>query len=119
MNRARSHTLLTLHRKLDRWLNPGGHADGDPALAAVALREAREESGLAGVRLLRPELYDFDRHRIPEHKGVPAHWHYDFRFVLEADADEPLVISDESNDLRWVEIEPRPRTSIPPSRWRG
>jgi len=104
VNRTRSHTLLTLHRKLGRWLNPGGHADGDPDLPAVALREAREESGLASVRLLQPELFDFDRHRIPEHAGVPEHWHYDFRFLLEADADEPLVISEESKDLRWVEM---------------
>ena len=104
VNRARTHTLLTLHRKLGRWLNPGGHADGDPDLAAVALREAQEESGLASVRHLQAELYDFDRHRIPEHKGIPEHWHYDFRFIFEADSAEPLVISEESNDLRWVEI---------------
>jgi 8-oxo-dGTP pyrophosphatase MutT (NUDIX family) len=104
VNRARTHALLTLHRKLGRWLNPGGHADGDPDLPAVALREAQEESGLASVRLLRNELYDFDRHQIPEHKGIPAHWHYDFRFIVEADSAEPLVISEESNDLRWVEI---------------
>jgi hypothetical protein len=58
----------------------------------------------AGVRLVRPALYDFDRHRIPEHQGVPGHWHYDFRFIAEADSAEPLVISEESRDLRWVEI---------------
>ena len=104
VNPARTHTLLTLHRKLGRWLNPGGPADGDPDPAAVALREAREETGLASVRLVRPALYDFDRHRIPERQGVPAHWHYDFRFLLEADADEPLAISEESTDLRWVAL---------------
>ena len=104
VNRERTHTLLTLHRKLGRWLNPGGHADGDPDPAAVALREAREETGLASVRLLRTGLYDFDRHRIPEHRGIPEHWHYDFRFLLEADQAEPLVISEESRDLRWVQI---------------
>jgi 8-oxo-dGTP pyrophosphatase MutT (NUDIX family) len=104
VDRSRTRTLLILHRKLNRWLNPGGHADGDPDLAAVARREAREETGLASVRLLQPALFDFDRHRIPEHLGVPAHWHYDFRFIFEADADEPLAISEESHDLRWVEL---------------
>ncbi len=103
VNPARTRVLLTLHRKLGRWLNPGGHADGDPDLPAVALREATEESGLTGVRLVSPDLFDFDRHRIPEHRGVPAHDHYDFRFLCEADDREPLRISEESVDLAWVD----------------
>jgi hypothetical protein len=50
------------------------------------------------------DLFDFDRHGIPARRDEPAHWHYDFRFLIEADRDEPLVISAESKDLAWVEI---------------
>ncbi len=95
--------LFTLHRKLGRWLNPGGHAAGYPDLAAVALREAKEETGLAGVRLLSDSLLDFDRHWIPERRDVPGHFHYDFRFLCEADEGEPLRISEESAQLAWLE----------------
>jgi len=104
LNPERTRTLLTLHRKLGRWLNPGGHADGDPDLPAVGLREAREESGLPGVRLVSREILDFDRHWIPERPGVPGHYHYDFRFCCEADDREPLQISEESVDLAWVDV---------------
>ncbi|MES2859446.1 MAG: NUDIX hydrolase [Pseudomonadota bacterium] len=97
--------LLTHHRKLDRWLQLGGHADGERDLAVAALKEAREESGLAGLRI-EPGLFDLDRHWIPEHKGVPAHWHYDVRYVVRARADEAYVVSDESHDLAWREIAP-------------
>lgn len=95
--------LLTHHRKLDRWLQPGGHADGDRDLARVALKEAEEESGLRGSRL-QPGLFDIDRHWIPEHKGVPAHWHYDARFVVRAGDDEAFVVSEESHALAWREV---------------
>src|SRR5690606_32461103 len=71
---AGQRVLLTHHRKLDRWLQLGGHADGDRDLARSALREAEEESGLSGLRVV-PGIFDLDRHMIPEHKGVPAHWH--------------------------------------------
>ena len=104
LNPARTHTVLTLHRKLEKWLNPGGHADGDPDLLAVALREAREESGLRSLRVPSRELFDFDRHWIPARPGTPGHWHYDFRFWLEADSTEAVRISSESRDLRWVEL---------------
>jgi 8-oxo-dGTP pyrophosphatase MutT (NUDIX family) len=96
--------LLTHHRKLGKWLQLGGHADGDPDLLAVALREAREESGLARLRALSPAPFDVDRHWIPERKSEPAHWHYDLRFLIEADPDEPLVVTHESRDLAWIEL---------------
>lgn len=103
-NPARTHTLLTHHRKLGKWLQLGGHADGDLDLAAVALREAREESGLTRLRAVGEGLFDVDSHAIPARPGEPAHWHYDLRFHFEADPDEPLVITPESKDLAWIEI---------------
>ena len=97
-------TLLTHHRKLDKWLQLGGHADGQTELQDVAMREAREESGLTRLRLLEEAPFDVDRHWIPERKGVPGHWHLDLRFRIEADPSEPLVVSDESHDLAWVDV---------------
>ena len=95
--------LLTHHRKLDRWLQLGGHADGDMDLAAVALKEAEEESGLTGL-VVSPDIFDIDLHFIPAHKGVPGHWHYDARFVVTATDNEAFAISDESNALAWRNI---------------
>lgn len=97
-------TLLTHHRKLGRWLQLGGHADGDEDLSKVALKEAEEESGLTGLRV-EPEIFDLDRHWIPERKGVPGHWHYDVRFVVHAGQSEDFAISEESLDLAWRDIE--------------
>lgn len=93
-------TLLMHHRKLDRWLQPGGHADGDADLARVALREACEETGVPGLSVT-PGVFDIDRHRIPARGNEPAHWHYDVRFVVRADADERFVINAESHALAW------------------
>ena len=95
--------LLTHHRKLQRWLQLGGHADGDRDLPQVALREAQEESGLGGLRVER-DLFDIDRHWIPERGDVPGHWHYDARYVVHAGVDENYVVSEESHDLAWREI---------------
>jgi 8-oxo-dGTP pyrophosphatase MutT (NUDIX family) len=101
----RDRALLVHHRKLDRWLQPGGHADGDPDLAAVAMREAREETGLIAAHLVSPEIFDFDRHWIPQRGAEPGHWHYDFRFLVEADPLAPLLLSAESNELRWFALQ--------------
>ena len=95
--------LLTHHRKLDRWLQLGGHADGDGDLAKVALREAEEESGLTGLRVVR-RIFDLDRHRIPARNNDPEHWHYDVRFVVHAGAGEDFVVGPESHDLAWRQI---------------
>ena len=69
----------------------------------VALREAQEETGLAGL-VVEPAIFDLDRHWIPEHRGVPAHWHYDVRYVVRAGADERFVVSAESHALAWREV---------------
>ncbi len=101
-NHARNRFLLTFHSRLNLWLQLGGHADGNPDVLAVALREAREESGLEIIHCLSPEIFDLDIHRIPGHQGVPEHYHYDLRFLFEADDSQPLIVSDESHDLRWL-----------------
>lgn len=101
---ARRRTLLTHHHKLDRWLQLGGHVDGNPDLKAAALREAREESGLTRIRAVTPGIFDVDRHRIPARGDEPEHWHYDVRYLLEADPAEPLTLCSESKELAWVEL---------------
>jgi 8-oxo-dGTP pyrophosphatase MutT (NUDIX family) len=103
VDRTGTRVLLTHHRKLDRWLQLGGHADGDRDLARVALREAEEESGLVGLSV-EPAIFDLDRHWIPERGEVPGHWHYDARYIVHAGANEAYAISDESHDLAWRDI---------------
>ncbi len=105
VDRDRGHALLTHHRKLDRWLQLGGHSDGDPDTLAVALREGREESGLEGLRPVSEAIFDVDVHLIPARGSEPAHHHYDVRFLLEADRHQPLVVSEESHDLAWLTLE--------------
>lgn len=97
-------TLLTHHQKLGKWLQLGGHADGDPDLLAVALREAREESGLSRLSVADRRLFDVDRHWIPGRGSEPGHWHHDFRFIIQADPAEPLTVSNESKALAWVDV---------------
>ena len=92
--------LLMHHRKLDRWLQPGGHADGDANLARVALRETQEETGMLGLRL-ENGIFDLDRHRIPVRADEPEHWHYDVRHVVRAGPDESFVVNAESHALAW------------------
>jgi 8-oxo-dGTP pyrophosphatase MutT (NUDIX family) len=96
--------LLTHHRKLNRWLQLGGHADGDHDLAAVALREAGEESGLSGLTV-EHVIFDVDRHWIPERPNESGHWHYDVRYVVRAGVHDSFAVSNESLDLAWVSIE--------------
>ena len=99
--------LLTHHRKLDRWLQLGGHSDGESDPRKVALREAQEESGLARLQFLPeasdPLPLDLDVHPIPAFDGAPAHLHLDVRFLLVAEAGQQLSVSAESKDLRWFE----------------
>ena len=101
----RAHILLNHHRKLNRWLQPGGHADGNPDILAVAWREAREESGLTGLQLLSRDIFDVDIHFIPATSSEAGHYHYDIRFIFQADPQERLVVSAESKALAWVPLD--------------
>jgi 8-oxo-dGTP pyrophosphatase MutT (NUDIX family) len=92
--------LLCLHKKLGRWLQLGGHVDGDSNLPAAALREAVEESGIPDLRV-DPRPIDLDAHRIPARAQEPEHWHLDVRFRVVAPSERALVLSDESLQLRW------------------
>ena len=104
VNRERTRALLVHHARLNRWLQPGGHCDGCADVLAVALRETLEETGLE-ARPVREGIFDVDAHDIPARGREPAHVHYDIRFLLEADDGKEVVVSEESHDVRWVQLE--------------
>jgi 8-oxo-dGTP pyrophosphatase MutT (NUDIX family) len=101
-----SQVLLLHHRKLDRWLQPGGHADpGETTGEEVALREAREETGIEGLRLhpTAPQPLDVDIHDIPARGDEPAHEHLDLRYLVTAPRRADLVPrGEELRALRWM-----------------
>lgn len=94
------HTLLMLHRKLGRWFQPGGHADGNSNLAAVALVEASEETGITGLQVALPAI-DVDVHLVEPPDDGP-HLHLDVRFLVVAPPGAKEAGNEESLALRWV-----------------
>lgn len=107
-NPEHTHTLLVHHAKLNRWLQPGGHADGEEDLLAVALREAREETGVIRFEVKTSAFFDLDIHPIPARADFPAHDHYDVRFWLIADPSDKVEVSEESHDVRWISFHDLP-----------
>jgi len=99
-----SQVVLLHHAKLGIWVQSGGHCDGETDVANVALREAREETGLE-VSLLDAGIFDLDVHRIPEYWNTPEHFHFDVRFLLQADGNRAPIVSDESREVRWVSLD--------------
>ena len=106
LNKGRTQALLLHHAKLDGWFQLGGHCDGDSDVLRVAVKEAQEESGIMAIEPLIGDIFDIDIHRVPELKGVPAHDHYDVRFLLHVTSDERPVKNHESHELRWVGKDP-------------
>jgi 8-oxo-dGTP pyrophosphatase MutT (NUDIX family) len=105
VTRSGERVLLLHHRKLHRWLQPGGHGDPGESLGeTVALREAREETGIDDLELHpdAPRPLDVDIHEVPARGPEPAHEHLDLRYLVLAPEDASLTgRPDESNDLRW------------------
>ena len=103
VNSDNTKALITHHKKLNMYLQLGGHCDGDSDVIHVAYKEAMEESGITSL-IIRRAIFDIDVHVIPEHKGVPSHKHYDVRFLFQVlDNSEFVLNEEESNELRWVD----------------
>jgi len=96
--------LLHHHRRLDRWLQMGGHVEAGELTTDAALREGREESGLADLTL-DARILDVDVHAIPPSKGDPLHHHFDVRYLARTAAPHSVSMDrNESNDLAWVTL---------------
>ena len=107
----RARVLLLFHGKLHRWLQPGGHGEGETDLRLVALREIEEETGLAASDLAPfpdERLLDVDVHRSPARAGEPAHSHLDLRYGFTARKGALPRVSSESRELRWFPLSALP-----------
>jgi 8-oxo-dGTP pyrophosphatase MutT (NUDIX family) len=111
----RTLTLLVHHAKLNKWLQPGGHADGDQNVAGVALREAQEETGLKTLALVTKNIFDIDIHLIPARKDFPQHHHCDIRYLIQGAPEESVIVSEESHDVKWVKLSDIERYTTEPS----
>jgi 8-oxo-dGTP pyrophosphatase MutT (NUDIX family) len=98
--------LLHHHRRLNRWLQMGGHLEPGEDPVVAALREGREESGLQDLRIVSDGIADLDVHRIPAGRGEPEHEHYDVRYIARTDSADAIVADDrESNQLMWFDLD--------------
>lgn len=106
VNKERTKVLLIHHKKLNKWLQIGGHIeDTDQTIEETILREVKEESGLKDLKLLSSSIYDIDIHTIPPKKEVTEHLHFDIRLIVEADENEDLTPqNDEILDIKWYNL---------------
>lgn len=109
VSKDRKKVLLTHHIKLDMWLQIGGHVEGDEYILDTSLREAKEESGLTTLNLISEKIFDVDVHLFPQKGDFPAHYHYDIRFLFEADENELIDRQkEESKGMKWIALEDIP-----------
>ncbi|GAA5021499.1 NUDIX hydrolase [Marivirga lumbricoides] len=105
IDKVNKKVLLLKHSKLNKWLQPGGHADGLSDLEEVARKEVQEETNLTNITLLKNGIFDIDIHKIPERKEVKEHEHYDVRFIFEVLDSTATKINNESIDFKWIALE--------------
>ena len=110
VNPARDRVLMVYHKIYDSWSWTGGHADGEEDLAAVALREVREETGVRSARLLSEEIFSLESLTVDGHEKhgayVPSHLHLNVTYLLEADDRDPLTVCEEENSgVHWFTLD--------------
>ena len=110
VNPARNRVLMVYHNIYDSWSWTGGHADGEEDLAAVALREVREETGVRSARLLSKEIFSLESLTVDGHEKhgayVPSHLHLNVTYLLEADDSDPLTVCEaENSGVRWFTLD--------------
>lgn len=115
VNSTGTQCLLLHHAKFDQWLQLGGHCDGDSDVLNVAIKEAQEESGILNFVPLSENIFDIDMHLIPQYKDVPPHYHYDVRFLLQAEPNAVINRNNESKDVRWFDLDPAKLPTAQPS----
>ncbi|AFM04636.1 NTP pyrophosphohydrolase [Bernardetia litoralis DSM 6794] len=106
VNRERTKVLLIHHKKLEKWLQIGGHIENtDQTIEETILREVKEESGIKNLNLLSSSIYDIDIHTIPQKKEIAEHLHFDIRLIIEADENETLIPQNEEIlNIKWYSI---------------
>jgi 8-oxo-dGTP pyrophosphatase MutT (NUDIX family) len=104
LNSDKTKFLLMHHKKLGKWLQLGGHCDGDSNVLAVAIKEAQEESGILNIQPISREIFDIDIHLFPSNSKEKEHYHYDIRFLLKTVNNDYYIKNSESNDLKWIEF---------------
>ena len=119
VNAGRERALMVYHNIYDSWSWTGGHADGETDLLAVALKEAREETGLTQIRPVTEEIFSLEILDVAEHqkrgKTIPAHRHLNLTYLIEADENEPLRIKeDENSAVSWFTQEEAVERSTEP-----
>ena len=119
VNPERTKTLMVYHNLYDSWSWTGGHTDGETDLLSVALREAREETGIAHVRPLSPEIFSLEVLTVDGHEKrgeyVPSHLHMNVTYLLEAEESDTLhVCREENSGVAWFSLEEALKASTEP-----
>ena len=102
VDESREYALLVYHKKLDKWLQPGGHCEDEDSVLETAWREATEETGIESIRPLDSRIFDVDVHPIPARGSEPGHLHYDVRYLFQADSRQKIIVSPESRAVEWL-----------------